>query len=88
MKLNEFKCPKCGSTLKVESISTLFCMYCGAKLYIDDDASKLDRTLQVVTSAMNKANEEVKEARLEKERIELEKIKENNKEKISEKNIL
>lgn len=44
MKFQSLKCPECGATLDVKfDLEFCFCMYCGSKIYINDENRKTYR---------------------------------------------
>ena len=48
MKLYQMKCPACGGTIEVdENRDSCFCSYCGTKVYIDDEAQRIEITKNI-----------------------------------------
>ena len=42
MHIVKLNCPSCGANIEVNSdLENVFCSYCGAKLIIDDEATKI-----------------------------------------------
>ena len=76
MDFTQTKCTNCGSSLKIRpDTSNLHCHYCHTELYIDDDASKLERKIYVMTSAQERIKKAEILEKVELGRIELEKMK-------------
>ena len=71
MKTIKLKCDNCGGELEVNSKQDkIFCQYCGAKIFISDDASELRRVEDVKLQARKKNHEQTI-----KEKKELEELK-------------
>lgn len=71
MKTIKLKCDNCGGELEVNSEQDkIFCQYCGAKIFISDDASELRRVEDVKLQARKKNHEQTI-----KEKKELEELK-------------
>ena len=48
MRLYQMKCPACGGTIEVdENRDSCFCSYCGTKVYIDDEAQRIEITKNI-----------------------------------------
>ena len=76
MKIKSVKCPNCKKSIKINSNSSdIICEYCDTHIYVDDDASKVERLFNVFTKSMDRSKEKNEEPIIEVARINLEKIK-------------
>ena len=69
MKFYPLKCPQCGATIDVEEgRRTIFCQYCGSKIFIDDEVKRSEVTHVIHDEARIQEVENVsKEIDLERE---------------------
>lgn len=48
MKMYQLKCPACGGTIEIEgNRDSCFCSYCGAKVYVEDEALRVEITKNI-----------------------------------------
>ena len=70
MKTIKLKCDNCGGELEVNSEQDkIFCQYCGAKIFISDDASELRRVEDVKLQARKKNHEQTIKEKKELEEL-------------------
>ena len=68
MKMIKLKCDQCGASLEVNSeLNEILCNYCGNKILIDDEATKLSRMEDAKLKAKKKNYEFEKEVQNEKD---------------------
>ena len=73
MKLIKLKCNSCNAVLEVNSeLNEITCNYCGNKMYIDDDATILERIEEKKLNSRKKNHEQSIKEELDK--IEIKKI--------------
>ena len=76
MKLISLKCPDCNARINVNpELEKIICNYCGAEIYVDDEASKLDRVENVKLKHRIKNHEQDIQEIIDKEKIKEEKLK-------------
>ena len=82
MKLITLKCPDCNARLEVNpDLEKIICNYCGAEIYIDDEATKLDRIENVKLKHRIKNHEQDIKEIYDKKNIQKEYAKEDRKRK-------
>ena len=87
MKLIELKCDKCGARLEVNSeLNEIICNYCGNKMIIDDDATRLERVEEKKLNSRKKNHEQSIKEELDK--LELKRIKKKEEFKMEHKPII
>lgn len=77
MKLIKLKCDNCNATLEINSeLNEIICNYCGNKILIDDEASRISRVEEAKLKARKNQHEQVL-----KEKREMDEYKEEKKKK-------
>lgn len=50
MKMYQLNCPACGATVEIEQDrKSIFCYYCGSKIYLDDGVKRVEITKKLTT---------------------------------------
>ena len=81
MKIIKLKCDNCGAVLEVNSeLNEITCNYCGNKMIIDDEATKIDR----IENAKLKSRKSNHEQSMKEKNDNLEYRKKVNKEKLKQ----
>lgn len=76
MDLVELKCKNCGSNLKFNpELDEIICNYCGAKIMIDDEATKLNRIENIKLKSRKVNHEQYMKELKEKDNYKYEKDK-------------